>query len=710
MKHLLIQLLFLLPLSASAQTADWRQDYERIYFMDANEESEAEAEIDEDMMQSLDEIAHNPFNINTITQTQLEELPFLSSEEINAIGYYIFRYGGMATLQELQAIPELSYEKRQLIRHFVYCGEKEKKETLTLKDIASRSKHELFYSGRIPLYERKGDVVTPEKGGYIGFPYKHQFRYNITCGNDLKLGVVGANDSGEPFLAHRNTLGYDFYSFYGQIKNRKIGKTAQLDNLVVGRYRAAFGMGLVLNNNFALGKSTVMSASGRISTGFRPHTGTTDANYLQGAAATFSFGSGYDKAAFRQSIFASYRSINATLSGDSAITTINYSGYHRTENEMKKKNTATETTLGINEQLSYRNLTVGATVVYNHLNLPLQPDKRAAFRRYYAERQDFLNASISYQYRNYHLSFQGETAFAPASQSNDSLVGVAFATINTLTFRPSYGFSATLLHRYLSYCYTALNGRTMAESSNLQDENGIFGSINWKVSGSLAVQYYADYAHFSRPKYLVSQPSDMIENTLLATWHQAYWTVTARARLKNRQYDNSEKTALVWKRNASLRLQTEYDANANTVVNTNRQLGLHAKLLLQYAHYDKAEAQSNGFLALLSGGIKPVSNKKAKIFQNLDIDISAGYFNTDDYYSAIYAYERGMSYGMGFSQYYGEGMRLSLLLRSDITRRLQAAIKVGSTKYFDRDTLGTSWEEIKSSIRTDIDFQLRIRL
>ena len=94
----------------------------------------------------------------------------------------------------------------------------------------------------------------------------------------------------------------------------------------------------------------------------------------------------------------------------------------------------------------------------------------------------------------------------------------------------------------------------------------------------------------------------------------------------------------------------------------------------------------------------------------MSIDLSAGYFNTDDYYSAIYAYERGMSYGMGFSQYYGEGMRFSLLLHSDICRHLQAALKIGSTKYFDRDTLGTGWEEIKSSIRTDIDFQIKWRI
>lgn len=687
---------------ASAQSDDWRQAYERTFVADEEITDEETEGIDESVMQHLDEIAQNPFNINTITQEQLEELPFLSDAEINAIGYYIYRYGEMISLQELQAIPQLSYEKRQLLKYFIYCGEKEKKQDITLQKIFKYGKQELFYNGHIPLYERKGDAVSPADGGYIGYPYRHQFRYNLTYTDNLKIGLVGANDSGEPFFAHRNSLGYDFYSFYAQLKNRPLGKKLRLSNIVVGRYRAAFGMGLVQNNNFSLGKSTLMSASARIATGFKPHTSTTDNNYLQGIAATICSGEGHDKPAYQTNVFTSWRYINATLSSDSAISTIVTSGYHRTENEMRKKNSATETALGINEQMKYGKLSAGATLVYNHLNLPLRPDKSKAYRRYFAEKQDFLNASINYQYTDYRLSFLGETAIATAAQANDSLTGLAFATVNALTYRPSYSLSASILHRYMSYCYTALNARTMAESSNVQDENGIFASINWKISNKLSLLFYTDYAYFSRPKYLVSQPSNMVENTLIASWHKEYWTVTARARLKCRQYDDSEKTNLVWKQNASIRLQTEYDANGDAVIKSDRQHGLHAKLLLQYAHYDKASTQSNGFLTMLTGGFKPV--------KKIDIDLSAGYFNTDDYYSAIYAYERGMSYGMGFSQYYGEGCRLSLLLRSDIGKKLQAALKIGCTKYFDRDTLGTGWEEIKSSIRTDIDFQIRWRI
>ncbi|MCF0244045.1 MAG: helix-hairpin-helix domain-containing protein, partial [Bacteroidaceae bacterium] len=139
--------------TANGQNTDWREVYERIFAADIAEES---TEIDEDVMEHLDDIAAHPFNINTITQEQLEELPFLSTNESNAISLYIYRYGGMMTLQELQAIPELSYDKRQLLRYFLYCGEKEKKNSFTLKNILKHGTHDLYYGGKIPTYERRG--------------------------------------------------------------------------------------------------------------------------------------------------------------------------------------------------------------------------------------------------------------------------------------------------------------------------------------------------------------------------------------------------------------------------------------------------------------------------------------------------------------------------------------------------------------------------
>lgn len=79
----------------------------------------------------------------------------------------------------------------------------------------------------------------------------------------MKAAVIGSQDAGEPFFSGKNSKGYDYYSFFLQL--RKFGR---LKSLVVGRYRARFGMGLVMNTNFTLGK-----AHHTLIAGSRNHTG-----------------------------------------------------------------------------------------------------------------------------------------------------------------------------------------------------------------------------------------------------------------------------------------------------------------------------------------------------------------------------------------------------------------------------------------------------
>lgn len=89
---------------------------------------------------------------------------------------------------------------------------------------------------------------------------------------------------------------------------------------------------------------------------------------------------------------------------------------------------------------------------------------------------------------------------------------------------------------------------------------------------------------------------------------------------------------------------------------------------------------------------------------------TVAYFNTDDYESRIYSYERGMLYSMSGASYYGDGVRFALHLRGDVTPWLLAMVKVGCTKYFDRSVIGTGARRIYASSQTDIDMQLQVKL
>ena len=84
----------------------------------------------------------------------------------------------------------------------------------------------------------------------------------------------------------------------------------------------------------------------------------------------------------------------------------------------------------------------------------------------------------------------------------------------------------------------------------------------------------------------------------------------------------------------------------------------------------------------------------------------AGFFHTDDFASRVYLYEQTLSHEFGNASFYGQGLRLSLLGRADISRQLRMTIRLGYTNYFDRPVIGTGLQQIDQSHQTDLDLQL----
>jgi len=314
--YLLVALV--LGMGVSAQEA---RPWER-YVNEVMTQEDAESEAWEDTYELLCELEQHPLDINAATREQLEELPFLSARQVEEMVEYLDRYGPMKSLNELLMIQSLGYAQRRLLTYFIYVGEERSEGFPRVRDIAGYGHHELIGTGRIPFYERKGD-----KDGYLGDPYRHWLRYQFVYGDAVKLGLVGAQDAGEPFFTHRNRWGYDYYSLYLQVRN-----WGRLESLCLGNYRVSMGMGLVMNSEFSLGKVAMLQNMGRSANTLRAHSSRSN-NSLRGLAATVGLGRG-----LKMTAFASYQAMDATLNKDSTAATILTASYHRTETEMAKKN------------------------------------------------------------------------------------------------------------------------------------------------------------------------------------------------------------------------------------------------------------------------------------------------------------------------------------------------------------------------------------
>ena len=615
----------------------------------------------------LCELEDNPVNINAATREELERLPFLSDAQVSDILEYICRHGPMASPAELQLITSLDYTRRHLLQCFTVAGPGPEGARPTAAETLRRGRHELVATLRAPLYDRAGD-----RNGYLGYKYKHWLRYTFTSGDILRAGFAASQDGGEPFFAAGNTLGYDFYSFY-----ISLNLPGRLESVILGRYTASFGMGLVTNTGFSLGKLSALSTLGRTPAGLRPTASRSTASYLQGAAARVRLGRG-----MRLSLFASWRPHDATLNkDDGSAATIVTSGYHRAPAEMAKKNNTHSATAGANLSLAAGAFRIGATAAYTHYDRPLRPNTAAPYRRHYPSGSDFANAGVDYSYTSHSFSLRGETAIDRSGN---------VATVNSATASLGSRFGMAVIHRFYSCRYEAVLADAFSEGGRVQNEHGAYLGLWWQAARRLRLTAYADYARFAWPRYRISRPSAALDGMLTAAYTAPAWRIDARYRLRRRQRDNADKTALTDITDHRLRLaltagtdesrwqlRTQADASAARSAETSRGLMLSQSATLR--------------------------------LRRLQLYAMAAWFATDDYDSRLYATERGPLYSFQSAAFYGRGLRLALMARADLGRSLMLLLKAGTTKYFDRSAIGSGHRLIDSSAMTDIDAQLRWR-
>ena len=610
----------------------------------------------EDTYDLLCELEQHPMDINQATREQLEQLPFLSAQQVEEIVEYLYRYGPMKSLAELRMIRSLDDSRRRLLTCFIFIGE----------DGGSGgrvhdSHHELMATARIPFYERKGDA-----GAYRGYPYRHWLRYQLTYGDQLKAGIVGSQDAGEPFFAGKNRLGYDYYSVYLQLNHWH-----RIETLILGNYRVSMGMGLIINNSFGLGKVSILQNMGRPTSTLRAHSSRSSDSYLQGAAATVNIAKGLTATGF-----ISYRAMDATLNKDGTAATIVTSGYHRTETELEKKNNLKNTTFGGNVRYQANGYYAGLNVVATHLNRELKPNTSALYRQYYTQGYDFLNVSADYGYVHHRFSVNGETALNREG---------ALATINSVSLQLGSEWSLMALYRFYSYHYTSLYANSYSDGGSVQNESGIYIGATWQPSPSWKLMAYTDYAYFPWAKYQISQSSHSWDQLLQVSYSKKRWSFVGRYRLRIRQKDNDDKTALVTRTEHRGRLSAEY----SSIWSSRTQVDFG---------FISFNAPESGLMVSETLGIT---------HRWLRLNGGLGWFHTDSYDSRVYLYELGPLYTYSFSQFSGEGIRYWLMARANIGSRLMLTAKLGITNYFDRSTIGSSYQQINGSSQTDLDLQLR---
>ena len=684
MKKQIIVLILLLG-SYSIRAQDAASTTEQI-IADIFEKFTAESEESIDYESFYDDLmfcAENPINLNQSTREELDKLQFLSEIQIENILSYVYENGGLKTIYELQLIEGLDMTDIRRMLPFVSLGESDNpKGKIYWNDLVKYGKNEILFRMDKGLETKEGYQFLPSEDSnapavnpklYLGNELYNSLRYRFHYKDRIQIGFTGEKDAGEQFWGTANK-GYDFYSFHAQLNN--LGK---FKTIVLGDFRANFGQGLVLHPEFGMGKSAyVLNVTPR-SSGLKKFSSTDEYNFFRGGGATIHAGK-FDFSAFYSNKMIDGDTLNGTF--PSIIKT----GYHRTFDELSKKQTVSQQIVGGNITYTNMNLQIGVTAVHTDLNKSLIPEK-SVYNFFYFSGKKQTTTGIFYRYRWKKLNLFGETAMT----DNGSI-----ATLNGCYFSPVSQLSLVVLQRYYSPEYDTFYASSFSETSRINNESGLYLGTEIRPFRKWKLAAYADSYRFPWPKYGIDAPSIGNDYLFQADFNPKrnitmYWRLKYEEKQTNLSTIGTIMPIVVPLQKTSLRYQLTY-SYGNFIFKNVLEGNLSRQATTDWTY---------GVIAL-----QDVSYTFSKI--PLKIDVRFQFFDAQNYENRFYSYEKDVLYAFSIPMYYGLGSRYYLNMQYDLNKQLSIWFKIAQTVYADdRESLSSGNETISGNRKTDMRFLVR---
>ncbi|MBQ7635597.1 MAG: helix-hairpin-helix domain-containing protein [Bacteroidaceae bacterium] len=664
--------LFLAAQPARRDSLSWSEFVETFFSGEYADETDDE-ERPLDMYETLEEIHASPLNINNCSREDLMLLPFISAADADSIIAYRDRRAFLS-LGELLFVTPLTYADRLYLPLFVYVGEKEGRRVSLIEQLTA-GKYEAETRFDVPLYTREGNASHTRSElerypnrAYHGNGLHHILRLRYKYGRSWAYGLTLEKDAGEPFAAEGN-VPYDYVSFYLHHK-------AQRSEWVLGDYEVRAGQGLLWGNGFFLGKQMLVSAAPQGGLRLKPHTSTEENAFFRGVAARLRFGKA------ELAAFLSYRTLDASYRGDT-ILTLQTTGLHRTPTEIDRKDHAGALTLGVRAGYLVRNAAIGLNAYATRFSDPVSPELRY-YSRYYFRGRMAGGASVDFSWHSARWNVSGEAAA-------DSKLHLAY--VGQTRFRASDDWTLFLQHRHLSPRFAAPYGRVLQEGSRCANEHGALLGATAQLPHNILCTAYADFFVLPSATFLNHNRTRGVEfyfrGELRSSANRTFQLVY-RYKTKERGISGApEQSEFVQTHRATARM---------TLV-TNK-LSLHP-MLTACLRVPQASEKSFGWMAALRVGYTPSPRATFSAFGAL--------FMSDDYQSALYAYEPQLPRQAGIPSFYYHGFRLVATASIALFWGLEGGLRVGSTHYFNRDEISSGTQLIRSSWKNDVSLQVRWR-
>lgn len=641
-----------------------------------------EEDTDYEELAWLEEIALHPMQLNLASRKDLTDLPFIDEAQADSILSYRERKRGFTSLGELMFVRGVDYFTRRYLSLFVRCDSAappDKARPLSYKHEPTTAQkfrlgtHEIETRLDVPLYKREG-YRTPDgptaSNHYTGNSLRHVVRYRYTYKKEIAYGLTAEKDPGEP-VAKQGFYPYDYISGYVMWRPKD-----KAWSFVWGDYEIRSGRGLLFGKDFFAGREQTLRTVRPPTSLFRPHTSTDEANFFRGVAFA------WQKCGWDVMAFVSYRRLDGRYeTGTDTVRTILKTGLHRTFNEIDRRRNVGNVTGGVHLGYTHRLFNLGLNGYATHYDHLVYPEVRF-YNTYYFRGRTTGGFSLTYGFSYKRFSIQGETAMDHKFHA---------ATENILVYGISTKLRLNLQYRHFSPRFITTYGNAVQQGSRVANEQGALVGFRYLPSPRWELTGYADFFRFMKPTYTTVLPNAKgMEISLQSlTSLNNGGKILVRYRLKSRQHTIAGHGQMEYRTAQRARLEL-------------RQARLkwdwNARLDLSYAGRQTGQ-KSFGWMCAVRSSWKPSKRFNVK-------GLVAMFF-TDDYETALYAYEPQLLRAFAVSPYAYHGWRAVAVVSYAAIKNFTFSLRAGVTNYFNRDAISSGLDEIASSWKSDLSLQLR---
>lgn len=665
-----------------------------------------QSEIEFDYSDLLDEyifLQEHPVNINSTEAEKLVELFLLDNLQYQNIQQYIDSNGYFLSPQELFLVDGISFETFNNIKSFITAEEIKESTYIKPAKILKYGRHQAFLRYQRVVqnsigYLGRTDSVWEHKPNskYLGNADKYYLKYQFKYADLFSAGLVAEKDAGELFFENINhpildslignqyKKGFDFYTAHIFVQKQGIIKQA-----VIGDYHLLFGQGLNMWSALAFGKSTSSINIRKFERGIKPNTSTDENFFLRGGAVQLGFSQ------FTFTAFYSKKNQDATDFTPSEdqesryLQSINGTGYHRTVNELLKKNNLEVELFGSRLSYAANRIKIGITASETRLDKSIA--SLSAPYQYFnlqGDRNTIIGADYIFLLNKY--SIFGE--FSQQINGGWALISGINAPLNSKV-------AVAILYRNYQKNYQNIFGAAFGENSKNNNEEGIYAGLRFQISSKVQLNTYADIFKFPWLKYRVDKPSvgqEYLANLDYELSRKVQMQFRARYKTKEINYYSEEFDNNLTEnyQKYSIRYHISYQLHPL----------FRFKNRIEYQIYETATSGSqSGFLIYQDIQYKS-KNQKLSIYGRYSL------FDVDDYNARLYAYENDLLYVFSIPALYNQGSRAYLLFNYKFSSAFHFWLKLAHTWYNNTDQIGSGLNLIEGNQKTEIRVQLRFKI